>query len=564
MKKSLLFLSAAFLASASAFAEVGDIIYDGNYVYTVISDENAEVELTQYNGNASKVEIPTTVKKNRTYTVTKIGNSVFDGKSSLSSVTIPSTVRVLGKSVFYQCTSLKSIDLPEAITQIGDACFFGSGLKSITIPSGVTLLDGQTFCNCTSLEEVNLNEGLTSLGGNVFSTCTALKSISLPSTVTNIGVGAFTNCSALESVELPNSALTIDDGAFTECKSLKYLFLPAGVEKIVSAPCIDCPALEAIDVDPENQYFSSEDGILYNKDKTILINFPGARGGKFWIPESVIMIGPKAFYRNTNVTGVYMTENVRYLNYGIFYGCYALADILVSPSLESISTAAFSQCKALVDLTIPAGVKSLEFGALFNNTALRTLIMLPEEAPEVGPNAISGLKKTQMTVYVPEGCIDNYKDAADWKTFSNWAEISGTISMNLVQNDVTLVGDDATSQLEINVETDSDILRLIAVRYTSSNPEIATVNADGVVTAVDNGECTISVEMYDNLGGTASGECKVNVSEVTGVETPEVAFDAETEIYTIQGIRVNSNIENLPAGIYVVRSGKEVKKVMVK
>lgn len=565
MKKSLLLFSAALLGAASAFAEVGDMIYDGSFVYTVTSDTDAEVALTQYNGAASSVTVPSTIKDNRTYTVTKIGNSVFYNKTTLSSVTIPNTVRELGASVFYMCTSLKSLTLPESVTAMGGSCFYGSGITSFVVPAGVTAIEGKTFSLCQNLEEVVLPEGITTFGAEVFAQCTSLKSITLPSSLTTIGTGAFTNCSALETVDFGNpETLTIDDGAFGECKSLKSVFLPAGVDKIVSAPFIDCGALEEITVDPENPYFTSVDGVLYNKEMTILVNVPGALGGKFWIPESVIMIGPKAFYRNTNVTGVYMTENIQYLNYGIFYGCYALADLLVSPSLTSIATAAFSQCKALVDLTIPAGVKSLDFGSLFNNTNLRTLIMLPEEAPEVGPNALSGLKKAQLTVYVPVGCIDKYKDAPEWKTISNWAEITGTISMNLEQTDITLEGDDATDQLTINVDTDADYLRLLGARFTTSDPEVAIVDENGLVTAVDNGECTITVEMYDNLGGKAEGECKVSVSEVTGVGTAVADFSAESEIYNLQGIRIRTSEENLPAGIYIVRSGSEVKKVMVK
>ena len=127
--------------------------------------------------------------------ILSIGDYVFSGCGSLTSITLPEGLTSIGDYAFYWCTSLMNITLPEGLTSIGDNAFSGCfALTSITLPEGLTSIGDGAFYSCNRLTSITLPEGLTSIGDKAFCYCTRLTSITLPEGLTSIGDSAFYDC----------------------------------------------------------------------------------------------------------------------------------------------------------------------------------------------------------------------------------------------------------------------------------------------------------------------------------------------------------------------------------
>ncbi len=151
-----------FTVSAKAYQ-------DGDYTYSV---ENGNATITKYNGNGGDVTIPSTLGG---YLVTSIGNSAFNGCSSLTSINIPNGVTSIGYDAFGYCTGLTSLEIPNSVTSIGNFAFEScSSLTSITIPNSVTSIGGYTFKGCSSLTSVIIGNSVTSIGNSAFNGCSNL------------------------------------------------------------------------------------------------------------------------------------------------------------------------------------------------------------------------------------------------------------------------------------------------------------------------------------------------------------------------------------------------------
>ena len=167
--------------------------------------------------------------------VTSIGESAFDGCSSLTSITIPHSVTSIGNYTFYYCSSLTSITIPESITSIGESAFSGcySLTDSINIPNGVTTIEAGTFSGCSSLASITIPESITSIGHQAFWSCSSLASITIPNGVTTIGDYAFYDCHSLvSSISIPYGVTTIGEHTFYGCVSLPSISIPNSVTSI--------------------------------------------------------------------------------------------------------------------------------------------------------------------------------------------------------------------------------------------------------------------------------------------------------------------------------------------
>ena len=155
-----------------------------------------------------------------------IGNQAFDGCSSLTSLTLPSSVTSIGSSAFSGCSGLTSLTLPSSVTKIGWYAFRGcSGLTSLSLPSSVTEIGWYAFYGCSGLTSLTLPSSVSSIGSFAFSGCSGLTSLTLPSSVTSIGESAFSGCSGLTSLTLPSSVSSIGESAFSGCSGLSSIYV---------------------------------------------------------------------------------------------------------------------------------------------------------------------------------------------------------------------------------------------------------------------------------------------------------------------------------------------------
>lgn len=128
---------------------------------------------------------------------------------------------------------------------------------------------------------------VTSIGDHAFAGCSSLTSVTIDNSVTSIGESAFASCS-LESVTIGNSVTSIGDCAFQVCYNLTSVTIGNSVTNIGYCAFTDCYSLTNIAVDNSNQYYSGADGVLFNKDKTVLIQYPtGNTRSSYTIPDNL-------------------------------------------------------------------------------------------------------------------------------------------------------------------------------------------------------------------------------------------------------------------------------------
>ena len=290
-------------------------------------------------------------------------------KASITSVVIESGVTRIGEFAFNQCTSL----------------------ASVTIPTGVTSIGNYAFQNCSTLEEITLPAGVMTLGNSVFQNCSKLSSVTLPDLMTSIGQNAFYGCIALETITLPAGLTTINNQTFFNCSSLASITLPASLTTIGTSVFSGCAALANFIVDANSNSFATEDGVLFNKDKTKLVRYPqGKSGSTYTIPTSVTTIDKYAF------------------SY-----CSSLTEITLPDALTTIDNYAFRYCNGLTEVNIPASVTSIEYYAFADCSNLATVTL------NSNPYINDAFKGIADGAAVTMNLTANAAGGAYWMTFYN-------------------------------------------------------------------------------------------------------------------------------------------------
>lgn len=263
------------------------------------------------------------------------GSISFGGCSNLKSVNIPDSVTEIGS--FSECTNLTSITIPNGVTNIDADTFQGCcNLTDITIPNSVKDIGNRAFYYCSSLKSIVIPDGVTSIGYSTFAGCSSLTSVVIPDSVTDIEYVAFLDCSSLTDIVFPDSLTSIGVSAFTNCSSLTSIKIPKNLTTIDDFAFSACSNLSEFIVDPKNPSFSSEDGVLFDKNMETLLTCPTAKSGTYSIPSNVTSIGSSAFSGCENLTSIIISNSVTTINYGAFYGCSNLTSVMIPKSVTSI------------------------------------------------------------------------------------------------------------------------------------------------------------------------------------------------------------------------------------
>lgn len=345
-----------------AFASQGGVLFDHN---------RATLLLYPPATNAMSYTIPNTV--------TTVAENAFGYSVNLTNVTIPGGVLDIQDGAFEYCPNLEAVTVPNSVTNLGNMAFYNdTGLLSAVVGNGVTSFGLGVFMNCYSMTSVALGNAVTNIGTETFSTCQSLTSFTMPNTVVSIGFEAFASCYSLQNLTLSTNLTTIGDVCF-ELSGFSTITIPASVTNIGNTVFQGCQSLTAITVAPGNPAFSSVNGILFNRNQTTLVKYPGGlSASSYSVPNGV-----------TNIAN------------GAFSECYSLQNVTFPDTLQSLGQFAFAACYGLTTITLPASVNNLTefaFSVCYNLSSVYCYGNAPAATPQ-------SFYQDNLTVYYLPGTL---------------------------------------------------------------------------------------------------------------------------------------------------------------
>ena len=546
--------------------------------------------------------------------VTSIGGSAFSGCTGLTSITIPESVTSLYGSTFDGCTNLKKIEVSqnnENYSSYNGVLLDKDGYNLIRCPEGksgnfvvpdsVGCIESYAFYNCTNLTNIQISENVYAIEGYAFENCKSLEKFVLPDNVYNIGYYGgwyelhpiFSGCTNLKEIEVssgndnyssvdgvlydkevekliycpakksgeytvPKSIKSVTDYAFDDCNSLESIVLPESMPEfsysLYDLEC--CPSLKSIKVTGNNAYYSAEDGVLFNKDKTEIYVFPRSKEGNYTIPNSVTEISSNQFSQCTGLTGITIPNTVTEIGYSAFNGnlksikvsegnkyfcsydgvlfnkdkteilfCVGNKKEFVIPNGVKSISGAFNDCSNLTSVTIPNSVTSVYNG--FNNCPNLTSITIPQSVISIYDNGYIGSFLNCGKNFTIYGYGGTEAEACALRNDFNFVQLQ-VVPTSVALNKTTLTLDTGkTSNLKATVYPSNASNKKCT--WSSSNTSVATVDKNGKVTAKASGTATITVKTSN--GKTAT--CKVTVN----LPAPQITGLANTK----GGIKISWN-----------------------
>ena len=403
-----------------------------------------------------------------TYMISSSTYAVFKPKSKLK-ISFPSHLKRLGTNVcytlatgssvifnmdaeleavegaaFYACSGLKELHLPK-VHKIGIAAVNNNtNLTAITFAPGsdFTELPLRSFYSNSKLPSLELPASVTKIGSEVFSGCKALASMRFAdgSQLQEIGDAAFAQTAFVEFI-MPNSVQYAGNSLFKDCKTLKRVTLSKNLISVIADDSIfaQCTSIEHVSVPAGGSRFASEDGVLYDKAKTIIYYFPPAKdpaglklpdtlvtiergafsyfqGASLELPESLETIGDKAF-QYCKLTSLHIPRNVKSIGDEVFYfkdgecflesvtfapdsklesiGQYGfgytikLKSISLPDNVSSIGTYAFMNCSSLEEVVLPAALEDLQANIFYSCPNIKKFVM-QEGLKTIADSALAG------------------------------------------------------------------------------------------------------------------------------------------------------------------------------
>lgn len=345
--------------------------------------------------------------------VVSISLGAFQNCKNLVKVSIGKEVKSISSDAFENCFSLKYIALsPDNVSfSIQDGVLYNKQLKklvlvppmsinAVTIPDTVETIGSFAFANCKNIKEIFIPKGVKEIFGGAFYNCTNLKSITFDKYsqcsrifdevfvserhkdkyLYNYKVGVFKNCSSLTEITLPDNLKYIGYFTFDYCTSLQTINIGSKYKSIL---CEDVPIyqydfeetfnLKAINISTKNKIYSSKDGILFNKSKTILYCYSRNKKSKSYnLPKQVKEIGMDSFINNRNLIRIDLSS-VEKIGRNSFRNCEKLETVKWSKKLKTISDVAFADCKKLNSISSYGNNLKIDFAAFYNCLSLKSV-----------------------------------------------------------------------------------------------------------------------------------------------------------------------------------------------
>ncbi len=259
--------------------------------------------------------------------------------------------------------------------------------------------------------------------------------LNIPSTlggvpVTEIGGRSFSECKRITSITIPEGVMSIGSHTFSGCSNLVSVKIPKSVVFIAPWSFLYCDSLQEFVVDPNNKVYASREGVLFDKNLSTLIRFPGGKGSSYVTPSTVEKIGEYAFITCSSLSAITLTPHLKTISNNAFLNCKNLTSIVFSEGLNVISGWAF-QNTPLTSITLPASLNFIGVAA-FNSCENLTEVRFKGLPPErVGRQAIP-----QTKGYYPKSQKVKWEEVID--SSGKW-------------NNLTMeMYDDAPSQSSVN------------------------------------------------------------------------------------------------------------------
>jgi len=297
---------------------------------------------------------------------------------------------------------------------------YRSSITSLVIEDNVTSISWN-FRGLTGLTSVVIGNSITNIGSGAFEGCTGLSSLTIGNHVTSIGTAAFYQCLGLTSIEIPNSVTSIGNHAFWNCF---YVTSPIYIHNNVTnigADAFGACSIPSFEVNSDNSNYCAVDGVLFDKTKHTLIQYPGGNPRtEYTIPETVTSIEYRAFEGAELLTSITIGNNVTSIGNEAFSFCMGLTSIEIPNSVTSIERFTFSYCSNLTSVVLPNSIVDINDGAFAycrNLTSFTNYATTPQTLKD--EYVFSDVNLSNCTLYVPAQSIAAYQTADVWKEFGN-------------------------------------------------------------------------------------------------------------------------------------------------
>lgn len=421
------------------------------------------------------------------YQSNEIPQTAFFGKP-LTSITLPSDVKIIGYAAFAGCNKLTHISFPATLDSIASYAFSATGLTSVQVPASISRMGEGVFSRCPALTSATINSKL--IGKKTFFANEQLSNITIGENVTAIGESAFAGCNRISTLQ------------WSSASQLRSI----GAEAFIATQMTDA------DLSKFPQ-LTSLGAWAYAGTPISQVALPGA----------VEAVGEGAFYYAKKITHLVLPSKVTKVSAYLAAGTGVSNSNIWGENTHVIDDYALYNLSGITSLTIPVSVTQIGTQAMAGTTGLHEITAHPEETPTLGMHVWAGIDQQQVRLYAPSAL---YAEAAQWRDFDvkrkyylgdanadelvNVTDITSIINY-ILSNDPTpfnFEAADCATDGRINV---SDITAVIALILRGETPEVITdwePNTTDLVSIADfsiiPGEtATVDVTLSNDIAYTA-------------------------------------------------------------